>query len=55
MKRVVPDDLDVVSRENVGKETVVVAIVSGTKVTVVIPNVIVGALEVAWKRINNPA
>ncbi|MBD8729534.1 hypothetical protein [Frigoribacterium sp. CFBP 13707] len=55
MKRVVPDDFDVVSRENVGKETVVVAIVSGTKVTVVIPNVIVGALEVAWKRINNPA
>jgi hypothetical protein len=55
MKRVTPGDFNVVSRKTVGKETVITAIVSGTRITVVIPDVIVGALEVAWNRMNNSA
>ena len=53
IKRVVPHNVDVVSHVRAGKETVVTAVVSGKKVTVVIPDVVVSALELAWKRVND--
>jgi len=34
---------------------VVTAVISGRTVTVVIPNIVVGALELAWKRVNDSA
>lgn len=55
MTRVVPSDFEVVSRVTAGKETVVTAVVSGRMVTVVIPNIVVGALERAWVRVNGSA
>jgi hypothetical protein len=55
MKRVVPSDFEVVSRVTEGKETVVTAVILGRTVTVVIPNIVFGALELAWKRVNDSA
>ncbi|MBD8539571.1 hypothetical protein [Frigoribacterium sp. CFBP 8751] len=55
MKRVVPSDFKVISRVTAGNETVITAMVSGKTVRVVIPNIVVGALELAWKRVNDSA
>ncbi|WP_148061419.1 hypothetical protein [Frigoribacterium sp. PhB160] len=55
MERVVASDFEVLSCVTAGKETVVTAVVSGRTMTVVIPNTVVGALELAWKRVNDSA
>ncbi|MBD8540621.1 hypothetical protein [Frigoribacterium sp. CFBP 8751] len=47
MKRAVPSDIEVVSRLTAGEETVITALVSGKTVTVVIPTIAIGALELA--------
>lgn len=53
MKRVVPSDFKVISRVTADKETVITALVAGRTVTVVIPNIVIGALELAWRRVND--
>jgi hypothetical protein len=54
MTRVDPSSFTVLSRTGLARETVIVAITSGREVTVVIPHIVLGGLEHAWKRLNSP-
>jgi len=54
MKRVEPSDFLVLSKVKHDREIVVTAWVPGKRVTVFIPDPVLGALEPAGKRVNAP-